>query len=29
MTTLKYLGGYNESVQAQVREMIARGRLGE
>ena len=29
MTTLKYLGGYNADVQAQVRELIARGRLGE
>ena len=29
MTTLKYLGGYSEHVQAQVREMIAGDRLGE
>ena len=29
MTTLKYLGGYDEQVQARVRELIAQGRLGE
>jgi predicted metal-dependent hydrolase len=29
MTSLKYLGGYGESVQAHVRELIARGRLGD
>lgn len=28
MTTLKYLAGYNESVLTQVRELIARDRLG-
>ncbi|MGV8941307.1 MAG: YgjP-like metallopeptidase domain-containing protein [Lysobacter sp.] len=29
MTTLKYLAGYNENVLAQVRDMIARDRLGD
>lgn len=29
MTTLKYLGGYSEQVHAQVRELIARDRLGD
>lgn len=29
MTSLKYLAGYNESVQAQARELVARGALGE
>lgn len=29
MTPLKYLAGYPDTVQAQVRELIARGRLGE
>jgi predicted metal-dependent hydrolase len=29
MTTLKYLAGYNENVLAQVRELIARDRLGD
>jgi UTP pyrophosphatase len=29
MTSLKYLGGYPEHVQAQVRDLLAQGRLGE
>lgn len=29
MTPLKYLGGYNDQVQARVRELIAQDRLGE
>ena len=29
MTALKYLGSYSEPLQAQVREMLAQGRLGE
>ncbi len=29
MTTLKYLAGYNETVLAQVRELIAHDRLGD
>ena len=29
MTPLKYLGGYDDQVQARVRDLIARGRLGE
>lgn len=29
MTTLKYLGGYSDHVQMQVRELIERGRLGD
>ena len=29
MTTLKYLGGYSEHVQAQVRALIERDRLGD
>jgi predicted metal-dependent hydrolase len=29
MDILKYLGGYPEHVQAQVRELVAQGRLGE